>query len=56
MKNQELPTASKFTLVRQLCSYIPTHLAPKLARETGVDEQARTYDEWSPIVTLRTPR
>jgi IS4 transposase len=27
-------------------------LVPKLARETGVDEQARTYDEWSHIVTL----
>jgi hypothetical protein len=52
MKNQKLPTASKFTVVRQLCNYIPNHLVPKLARETGVDEQARTYDEWSHIVTL----
>ena len=25
---------------------------PKLARETGVDEQARTFDEWSHIVSL----
>ena len=52
MKNQKLPTASKFTVVRQLCNYIPNHLVPRLARETGVDEQARTYDEWSHIVTL----
>ncbi|PYL17705.1 MAG: IS4 family transposase [Verrucomicrobia bacterium] len=52
MKNQKLPTASKLTIVRQLCNYIPIHLVPKLARETGVDEQARTYDEWSHIVTL----
>ena len=52
MKNQKLPTASKFTVVRQLCNYIPNHLVPKLARETGVDKQARTYDEWSHIVTL----
>jgi hypothetical protein len=44
MKNTNLPTASKFTIVRQLCNYIPNHLVPKLARETGVDEQARTYD------------
>src|ERR1019366_7375004 len=52
MKNQKLPTASNFTVVRQLCNYIPNHLVPRLARETGVDEQARTYDEWSHIVTL----
>jgi hypothetical protein len=42
MKNQKLPTASKFSIVRQLCNHIPNHLVPKLARETGVDEQART--------------
>ena len=52
MKNTKLPTASKITVVRQLCNYIPPHLVPKLARETGVDEPARTYDEWSHIVTL----
>jgi len=52
MKNQKLPTASKFSIVRQLCNYIPNQLVPKLARETGVDEQARTYEEWSHIVTL----
>jgi IS4 transposase len=52
MKTKNIPTASKFTVVRQLCNYIPNHLVPKLARETGVDEQARTYDEWSHIVTL----
>jgi hypothetical protein len=52
MKNQKLPTASKFSIVRQLCNHIPNHLVPKLARETGVDEQARTYEEWSHIVTL----
>ena len=52
MKNTKLPTTAKFTILRQLCNYIPNHLVPKLARETGVDEQARTYDEWSHIVTL----
>jgi hypothetical protein len=52
MKNTKLPTASKFTIVRQLCNYIPNHLVPKLARETEVDEKARTFDEWSHVVTL----
>src|SRR5438046_9319340 len=52
MKTQNLPTVSKLTIVRQLCNYIPIHLVPKLARETRVDEQTRTYDERSHIVTL----
>ena len=52
MKNTKLPTASKLTIVRQLCNYIPIHLVPRLARETGVDEKARTFDEWSHIVSL----
>ncbi len=52
MKNTKLPTASKVTVVRQLCNYIPIHLVPRLARETGVDKKARTFDEWSHIVSL----
>jgi len=52
MKKTKLPTASKFTVLRQLCNYIPAHLVPQLARETGVDEQARTYSPWSHVVSL----
>src|SRR2546428_1715949 len=52
MKNTKLPTASKFTVLRQLSNYIPPHLVPKLARETGVDEKARTFDEWSHVLSL----
>ena len=39
MKNQtrHKPTASKFSLLRQLCNFIPPHLVPRLAHETGVD-------------------
>ena len=52
MKTTKVPTASKFTVLRQLCNYIPTHLAPELARETGVDEKVRTYTPWSHVVSL----
>jgi IS4 transposase len=52
MNITKIPTTAKFTVCRQLCNYIPNHLVPKLARETGVDEQARTFDEWSHIVSL----
>jgi hypothetical protein len=52
MKYQKPPTTSKLTLLRQICNYIPPHLVPKLARETGVEEKTRTFDEWSHTVSL----
>ena len=52
MQKQKLPTGSKFTVLRQLCSYIPPHLVPKLARETKVEEQWRTFSPWSHVVSL----
>jgi len=54
MKNQtrHKPTASKFSLLRQLCNFIPPHLVPKLARATGVEDQARTFSPWSHVVSL----
>jgi hypothetical protein len=36
----------------QLCKFIPGHLVPKLARETGVEDQARTFTPWSHVVSL----
>jgi hypothetical protein len=41
-----------FSILRQLCNLIPNHLVPKLAWETGVQKQARTYLPWSHVVTL----
>lgn len=52
MKNNKLPTGSKFTILHQLCNNIPAHLVPQLARDTGVDEQARTFSPWSHVVSL----
>jgi hypothetical protein len=46
------PTRSKISILHQLCNLIPSHLVPKLARETGVEDQARTYLPWSHVVTL----
>jgi hypothetical protein len=46
------PTRSSFTLLRQLCNLIPNHLVPQLARDTGVDTQARTFRPWSHVVCL----
>jgi len=55
MKNKthrQKPTKSKFSILRQICNFIPNHLVPKLARETGVEEDTRTYKPWSHVVTL----
>lgn len=53
MKNTTTsPSRSQFAVLRQICNLIPTHLVPKLARETGVDKKARTFSPWSHLVSL----
>ena len=47
------PTASKFSLVRELCNFIPPHLAPPLPPVTGVEDHARGYGPWRHVVSLR---
>jgi hypothetical protein len=38
--------------LRQLCNFIPPHLVPQLARQTGVKEQSRTFSPRSHVVSL----
>jgi len=52
MKKSPLPSRSQFAVLRQICSLIPAHLVPKLARETGVNRKARTFSPWSHLVSL----
>ena len=47
-KTSYKPTVSKFSILRQLCNLIPTHLVPKLARDTGVEDHARTFQSVEP--------
>ena len=51
-KTTRTPTRSTFTVLRQLCNFIPTHLVDKLARETGAADKARTFLPWSHVVSL----
>ena len=51
-KTTAKPTAGKFSLLRQICNLIPPHLVPKLARETGVENQWRAFTPWSHVVCL----
>jgi hypothetical protein len=49
---KQKPTKSTFSVLRQICNLIPSYLVPKLARETKVEQEARTYKPWSHVVTL----
>lgn len=51
-KTKRQPSPSKISVLSQLCNWIPQHLVPRLARETGVDERARTFSPWSHVVSL----
>lgn len=54
MKKQSnlIPTASPYSILKQLGKLIPPHLVPKLARATGVAQQERTFSSWSQTVAL----
>lgn len=51
-KNPTRPSVSKLSVLRQFCNWIPSHLVPKLARETGVDKFCRTFSAWSHVVAM----
>ena len=46
------PAKSKLTVLQQVCKLIPGHLAVRIARETGVEDTARSFDPWSHLVTM----
>jgi len=46
------PARSKFTILRQICNYIPTFLVPQIARATGAEGKARSFSPWSHVVSL----
>ncbi len=50
--NNSVPAPSKLNLLRQICNLIPEFLVSKIARETKVDEQVRTFTPWSHVVAL----
>lgn len=50
--NNRKPAAAKLPVLAQLCKLIPTHLTASLAKQYGIDRQARTFSAWSHVVTL----
>lgn len=51
-KKPPQPSRRHTSVLRQLVELIPSYLVPKLARETGVDDRARTFSPWSHVVTM----
>lgn len=51
-KKNNRPARCKFTVLRQICNFIPNHLVSKLAREYGASEKARTFSPWSHVVAM----
>ena len=54
MKKQQKrnPTGHTYTTMKQVCNLIPGHMVLNLAKEYGIDEQCRTFSEWSHVVAL----
>ena len=51
-KTKSQPNRPHVTVLRQIVELIPGYLVPKLARETGADEHARTFSPWSHVVAM----
>ena len=46
------PTRSRFSVLRPLGNLIPTHLVSKLAPDTSVADEARTFSPWSHVASM----
>src|SRR5436305_7199834 len=46
------PARSQFSILRQICNFIPLHLVSKIARTTGAEDKSRTFSPWSHVVSL----
>src|SRR5712672_3330306 len=52
MKKKTLnPTRSQFSILRQVCNFIPQHLVSKIARTTGAEGKSRAFSPWSHVVS-----
>jgi hypothetical protein len=49
---KKAPARSKFSILRQICNYIPPFLVPQIARATGAEGKSRSFSPWSHVVSL----
>jgi hypothetical protein len=43
---------SQYTILKQICQYIPANLTASLAHKHGVDKKSRSFSPWSHVVSL----
>src|SRR6266487_5422834 len=46
------PARSQFSILRQICNFIPQYLVSKIARTTGAEDKSRKFTPWSHVVSL----
>jgi len=46
------PTKHRYTVLFQISKLIPRNLVPRLAKEHGVDKQARSFTAWSHVLAM----
>ena len=51
-RTQAQPSQKQSVGLKQICELIPPYEVSKIARETGVDKQARTFTPWSHVVAM----
>jgi hypothetical protein len=51
MKKKQ-PAKGDAIVLSGICKLIPEHLISKLARQYGIDQQARSFSPWSHVVSL----
>lgn len=42
----------KYSVLHQICNFIPRNLVPVLAHKHGVDKKSRSYSPWSHVVSM----
>jgi hypothetical protein len=47
-----LPTRSKYSVLKQVLTYIPRNLVSSLSRQHDLDKKARTFSVWSHVVSM----
>ena len=46
------PARSQFSILRQICNFIPAHKVSQIARTTGAEDKSRSFKPWSHVVSL----
>ena len=52
MQTKNTPAKANVSIFRQICQIIPGYFVPQIARETGIEQQCRTFSPWSQLCAM----